>query len=131
MAAIPIGTKNEARILVTSDNAIDFLGESGRVLSTPRMIGYMEWTCRNAVFPLLEPGNDTVGTHVNVAHLAATPIGMSVLFQAEVIAVEGRRIRFRVEASDEKEKIGEGTHERTIINVGKFASRLAEKSERP
>jgi len=130
MAAIPVGTKNESRILVTGENAIDFLGDSGRVLSTPRMIGYMEWTCRNAGFPLLEPGHDTVGTDVNVAHLAATPIGMTVLFRAEVIAVEGRRIRFRVEATDEKEKIGEGTHERTIISVAKFASRLAEKSQR-
>jgi len=128
MAEIPVGTKGESQLLVTSENAINFLGmEGARVLSTPRMIGQMEWTCRQAVQPLLEAGHDTVGTHVNVAHLAAAPLGMTVRFTAEVIGVEGRRIRFRVEAWDEKEKIGEGTHERTVINVAKFATRLAGK----
>jgi fluoroacetyl-CoA thioesterase len=128
MAEIPIGTKGESQVLVTTENAINFLGlEGARVLSTPRMIGHMEWTCREAVQALLEPGHDTVGTHVNVAHLAAAPLGMSVRFTAEVIAVEGRRIRFRVEAWDEKEKIGEGTHERTVINVAKFATKMAGK----
>ncbi|HUK16128.1 MAG TPA: thioesterase family protein [Bryobacteraceae bacterium] len=128
MAEIPVGTKGESQLLVTSENAINFLGmEGARVLSTPRMIGQMEWTCRQAVQPLLDAGHDTVGTHVNVAHLAAAPLGMTVRFTAEVIAVDGRRISFRVEAWDEKEKIGEGTHERTVINVAKFATRLAEK----
>ena len=99
MANIPIGTKGEFRMLVTSEVAITFLGTEGaRVLSTPHMIGYMEMTCRNTVLPLLDAGHDTVGTHVNVAHLAATPIGMSVTFTAEVIRVDGRRVEFRVEA---------------------------------
>ena len=128
MANIPIGTRGEFQLLVTSEVAITFLGTEGaRVLSTPHMIGYMERTCRDTVLPLLEPGHDTVGTHVNVAHLAASPIGMSVTFTAEVIRVDGRRVEFRVEARDEKEKIGEGTHERAISNVAKFATRLAEK----
>jgi fluoroacetyl-CoA thioesterase len=128
MANIPIGTKGEEIRLVTSENAISFLGNEGaRVLSTPHMIGLMEWTCRNTVKPLLDEGYDTVGTHVNVAHLGAAPIGMAVTFTAEVIGVQERRITFRVEASDEKGKIGEGTHERTIINVVKFAARMAEK----
>jgi fluoroacetyl-CoA thioesterase len=128
MAEIPVGTKGESRVLVTGENAINFLGvEGGRVLSTPHMIGYMERTCRDTVLPLLEPGNDTVGTEVHVYHLAAAPLGMTVRFVAEIIAVDGRRINFRVEAWDEKEKIGEGTHERTVINVAKFATRLAAK----
>ena len=128
MAEIPIGTRGEHTILVTSEVAIDFLGLVGpRVLSTPQMIGKMEMTCRNTVLPLLDAGYDTVGTHVNVAHLAAAPIGMTVTFTAEVTAVIDRRVQFRVEARDEKEKIGEGTHERAIINVAKFATRLAQK----
>jgi|SRR5215472_1970368 len=128
MANIPIGTRGEEKRLVTNENAISFLGlEGARVLSTPHMIGLMEWTCRNTVQPLLDAGYDTVGTHVNVAHLAAAPIGMMVTFSAEVIAVNDRRVQFRVEAWDEKEKVGEGTHERTIINVAKFATRLAQK----
>lgn len=128
MANIPIGARGEQTRLVTTENAISFLGvEGARVLSTPHMIGLMEWTCRETVQPLLEPGYDTVGTHVNVAHLAGAPIGMTVTFTAEVLAVTERRVQFRVEARGEKEKIGEGTHERAIINVAKFATRLAEK----
>jgi predicted thioesterase len=125
---IPIGASHEERILVTGDVAIDFLGlEGARVLATPHMIGWMERTCRNLLLPYLETGYDSVGTEVNVRHLAAAPMGMSVTFRAEVIAVNERRVNFRVEAADEKEKIGEGTHERTIINVARFASRLAGK----
>ena len=128
MPNIPVGTRHEEKRLVTTENAISFLGMEGAcVLSTPHMIGLMEWTCRNAVQPLLDPGYDTVGTHVNVAHLAAAPIGMMVTCTAEVTAANDRRIEFRVEAWDEKEKIGEGTHERAIINIAKFATRLAAK----
>ena len=127
---IPIGTKGEQQVLVTSEIAISFLElEAARVLSTPQMIRLMEVTCRNTVLPLLDSGHDTVGTHVNVAHLAAAPIGMTVTFTAEVIRVEGRRVEFKVVAFDEKEKVGEGTHERGIINIAKFAARLTEKSQ--
>jgi len=128
MANIPIGAKGEEKLLVTNENAITFLGEDGpRVLSTPHMIGYMERACRNTVLPYLDPGHDTVGTQVNIAHLAAAPLGMTVTFSAEITGVADRRVQFRVEAWDEKEKIGEGTHERAIINVAKFATRLAAK----
>ncbi|MGA2772649.1 MAG: thioesterase family protein [Bryobacteraceae bacterium] len=128
MPNIPIGAKGEEKLLVTSESAITYLGVEGpRVLSTPHMIGYMERTARDAVLPLLDAGFDTVGTHVDVYHLAAAPIGAVVTFTAEVVAVNGRRIQFRVEAWNEKEKIGEGTHERALINVAKFATRLAEK----
>ncbi len=128
MAKIHIGTKLEKKLLVDNEVAIDFLGmEGARVLATPWMIGWMERTCRDAVLPLLDAGHDTVGTHVDVYHLAATPIGMTVTFTAEVIAVEGRRINFRVEARDEKEKCGEGTHERTIVNIARFAAKMQTK----
>ena len=128
MANIPIGARAEMKLLVTSESATTFMGADGpRVLSTPHMIGRMELTSRDAVLPFLEAGFDTVGTHVDVYHLAAAPIGAVVTFTAEVTAVDGRRIQFRVEARDEKEKIGEGTHERAVINVAKFATRVAEK----
>jgi fluoroacetyl-CoA thioesterase len=126
--AVPIGTRGERQLLVTSETAISFMGEQGaRVLSTPQMILYMERTCRETVLPLLEPGHDTVGTHVNVSHLAATPIGMLVTFSCEVTAVDGKRITFRVEARDERDAVGEGTHERAIVNVARFATKMAEK----
>jgi predicted thioesterase len=128
MANIPIGARGEQKLLVTSECTITFMGVEGpRVLSTPHMIGYMERTSRDAVLPLLDAGFDTVGTHVDVYHLAAAPIGAVVTFTAEVVAVDGRRIQFRVEAWDETEKIGEGRHERAVINVARFATRIAEK----
>ena len=130
MADIPVGTANEEKLLVTSDVATDFTGEeNARVLSTPNMILHMEKASRNAVLPLLDPGHDTVGTHVNVYHLAATPIGMTVTFRAEVTSVEDRRINFKVEAFDEKEKVGEGTHQRAIINVARFGTRVQAKAQ--
>jgi fluoroacetyl-CoA thioesterase len=128
MADIPVGTKGEMRVLVTADYATSFLGlEDARVLSTPHMIGLMEKTCRETVLPLLDPGYDTVGTHVNVAHLAAAPLGSEVWVRVEVAAVNERRIEFRVEAFTGREQIGEGAHQRTIINVAKFAAKQAAK----
>src|SRR2546423_1201213 len=124
-----IGTKREEKLLVTSEVAIDFLGmETARVLSTPHLIGHLEMTARNSVKPLLAAGQDTVGTQVNVAHLAASPIGMNVTFRWEVISADDRRIDFKVEAFDEQEKIAEGTHQRAIVNVARFATRVAAKA---
>ena len=115
-------------MLVTSEVAISFLGlEGARVLSTPHMIGFMERTCRDTVLPLLDPGHDTVGTHVNVWHKAAAPIGAAVTFSVEVTGSTEKRVQFRVEARTADELIGEGTHERGIINIARFASRLAAK----
>jgi predicted thioesterase len=129
MAQIPVGTRREQNLLVTSDVAVDFLGlEEARVLGTPYLIAHLEMTSRNAIRPLLETGYDTVGTHVDVRHLAATPLGMQVRLYAEVTQVDDRRVTFRVEAWDEKEKVAEGTHERFIVNVARFATRLQAKA---
>jgi len=129
MAQIPVGTVHEQKLLVTGEVAISFTGnENARVLSTPQMIGWMEMTCRNGILPLLDPGYDSVGTVVNVRHLAATPIGMQVTFRAEVVAVEDRRVAFKVEAWDETEKIGEGIHERFVVNVERFGAKAQAKA---
>jgi fluoroacetyl-CoA thioesterase len=128
---IPVGASGEQKILVTSDIAVNFLGlEGARVLGTPYLIGYLEMTARNAIKPLLAPGEDTVGTEVNVRHLAATPIGLWVTFRAEVVSVSDHRVNFKVEAFDEKEKIAEGTHERFIVDVLRFRSRVEAKAAR-
>ncbi len=129
MAQVPIGAKGELQLLVTDEVAINFLGvEEARVLATPWLIGHLEMAAREAIKPHLEQGYDTVGTHVDVQHLAATPMGMQVRFLAEVIGQDDRRVRCRVEAYDEKEKVAEGTHERYIIHVGRFASRVQAKA---
>ena len=128
MPHIEIGAVREEKLQVTNENAINFLGmEGARVLSTPHMIGYMERTARNLALPMLDEGFDTVGTVVNVKHLAAAPIGSEMRFVAEVIGHTEKRITFKVEAFDQKEKIGEGIHERGIINVAKFAAKMSAK----
>ena len=128
MPQIPLGTKGFSLIQVTDQNAISFLGrDDARVLATPWLIMYLEMTARDAVKPCLLDDEDTVGTQVNVRHLAATPIGAEARFEAEVIRVEGRRVEFRVEAWDATEKIAEGTHERAVIDIGRFAERVQTK----
>jgi fluoroacetyl-CoA thioesterase len=128
MPDIRVGARGESKLLVTSEYAISFLGlEDARVLATPWLIAHLEMVSRDTVKPCLSDGQDTVGTQVNVAHLAATPMGMSATFHAEIIAVNDRRVTFRVEAFDEKEKIAEGTHERFIVDVARFARHLKEK----
>lgn len=128
MNEIPVGAIGEQPLLVTPEWAIDFLGdEEARVLSTPHLILWLEVTARNAVKPYLDEGYESVGTKVNIQHLAATPVGMSVRFTARVTAVEGSRVSFDLTARDEKEIIAEGTHERFIIHVPRFAAKLAAK----
>lgn len=122
------GIKAEQTELVTDKNTAMAYGSGGvAVYATPAMIGLMEKAALSAVDPLLLEGMATVGTELNVKHLAATPVGMKVTAQAELLQVEGKRLVFKVEAFDEKEKIGEGTHERYIINLAKFLAKCAEK----
>jgi len=100
------------------------------VLATPMMIMMMENAALNAIRPYLDPGESAVGTAIDIRHLAATPVGHTVRAEAEVTKVEGKRIEFKVSASDELEEIGNGTHERAVINLRSFNERLANKGKR-
>jgi fluoroacetyl-CoA thioesterase len=125
MADYQIGARREEVVEVGSDSAIRFLGTEGaRVLSTPQMILFMERTCRNLILSMLDPGYDTVGTHVNVWHRAAAPMGSKVTIFAELMAVNGRRAEFRVEARLGERIVGEGTHQRAVIEVARFAEKV-------
>ena len=125
---IEIGAVREESIDVDDRVSTTFLGPTGpRVLATPHMIGHMEATSRNLVLPMLEPGYDTVGTEVHVSHLAAAPMGENVTFRSEIVSVNERRVTFKVSARDSKDQIGEGTHERFIINVERFAEKMKRK----
>ena len=127
MPELRIGATREETLTVGNENAITFLGQDGpRVLSTPHMIGYMERTCRNLALSMLEPGHDTVGTHVNVSHCAAAPMGAVVTFHAELASAEKNRMNFKVSARSGETIIGQGEHQRAIVNVKSFASRVAE-----
>ncbi len=126
---IPVGANHEENLQVTEEMAISFLGPgAARVLSTPHLIGYIEMTARNLIKQFLESGEDSVGTWVNIRHLAATPIGMGARFRAEIVSVEGQRVLCRVEAWDDRDKIAEGTHERFVIDVARFGLRVRAKS---
>jgi fluoroacetyl-CoA thioesterase len=98
------------------------------VLATPVMVMIMENAALNAIRPYLEPGESAVGTRVAVDHLAATPIGQRVVGEATVTRVEGRRIGFAVTARDESEEVGRGTHDRLVIDMARFAEKLAQKA---
>lgn len=97
------------------------------VFATPMMIALIEKTCNESVLPYLEEGQGTVGTLVNVAHSAATPIGMHVWCESELVEVDRRRLVFKVKAFDECGPIGEGSHERFIIDTAKFAAKALSK----
>jgi fluoroacetyl-CoA thioesterase len=124
------GLKGEAHTLVSRENTANRIASGiAEVYATPMMIALLETAASNAVSPVLMEGQSTVGTLVNVKHLAATPLGHRVRAEAELTEVEGRRLVFRVEAFDETEKIGEGTHERFIIDMDRFMERVQKKSK--
>lgn len=129
-AGLAPGTTGEWTVTVESPTMTIQLegGGAPAVYATPRLVWDIEMAARAAVRPYLEPGEETVGTLVAVRHLAATPVGMRVTAKARVTGVDGRRIVFAVEAHDERERIGEGTHERFVIQVARFAARLADKA---
>ena len=130
MWPIDIGTKAlDEYIVRKEDTAIMFDSGGLDVLATPMLICSAERSCKNLVDPLLEPGQGTVGTLVNIRHLAPTPVGMKYRCECEVIAVEGRMVRFHVELHDETELIGEGIHERFIIDNSRFINKANHKLE--
>lgn len=129
---VRIGASKERRIIVSSGQTTSFLWEGENVLSTPSMIAEMEETCRLLLKEqaISDPEWDSVGTVVDISHLAATPVGAEVTLRAKAVSAEGRRVMFEVEAEDKLEKIGEGRHERFVINVPRFRSKFNEKQQK-
>jgi fluoroacetyl-CoA thioesterase len=102
--------------------------EMPRVFATGFMVGLMEWACIEAMAPHMEPGEGSVGTVINVTHTAATPPGMTVTVHVRCTGVDGRRVSWEVEAKDDVEVIGKGTHERFVVDFAKFNARVAKKA---
>jgi fluoroacetyl-CoA thioesterase len=128
LAGLRPGLKGTAQILVGVEHTAPSIG-SGKVpvLGTPVMINVIEAAALAAVEHLLPAGHQSLGIHLDVRHFAATPIGMHVTATAELTAVEGRTLSFRVEARDDKEPIGGGSHQRVIVNVARFDERVQRK----
>jgi predicted thioesterase len=125
---VEIGIKGRLEETVTPEMSAARVG-SGLVdvFATPMMIALIEKTCNESVLPYLDEGQGTVGTLVNVAHSAATPIGMRVWCESELVEVDRRRLVFKVKAFDECGPIGEGSHERFIIDTAKFTAKIKAK----
>jgi len=117
----------EALAVPAQAQLFDPATEMPPVFATAQMIAFVEWTCVAALAPYLGPHQRTVGTRVEMTHTAATPIGMTVTAEVELVAVEGRTLRFKALCRDEREPIGEGFHERTVIDHERFMTRLARK----
>jgi fluoroacetyl-CoA thioesterase len=131
MRAIPLGAKGSFTLQVTPAHLASQFKDAmlPPVFATPMMVMAMENAALNAIREYLERGESAVGTAVDIRHLAATPVGHTVTAQAEVTAVDGRRVEFKVSAHDEKEEIGRGTHERMVVDVARLGQRLAAKSK--
>jgi predicted thioesterase len=126
--ALQAGMVFEKTITVTEELSAKHLAGSGiAVFSTPELVRFVEICALEGVRPFLQPGQDTVGTHVDLRHLAATPVGMRVTAKCTLHAVDRRRLSFTFEVHDDLDKIGEGTHERFIIDREKQQQRLLEK----
>ena len=132
--APPLGLKHKQSITVTPDLTVPSVSphfhgfhDMPPVFATAFMVGFVEDTCVAALKPHLAPGQKSVGTHVNVSHSAATPIGMQAGCEVELVEVEGRKLKFKVLCTDEKGPIGEGFHERVLIDEARFLAKLGEK----
>ena len=133
LSKLQAGLQGTAEIVVSEEHTAHRIG-SGRVpvLATPVMINVMEAAALDAIEALLPEGHQSLGTRLDVGHYAATPVGMRLRATALVTKVEGRTIEFRVEAFDEKERVGDGTHSRVVVNVARFDQRVQAKlQERP
>ena len=124
-----VGIKGRREQTVTAGMSAARIG-SGlvEVFATPMMVALIEQTCLESVIPYLEEGQGTVGTLVNVSHVSATPVGMRVWCESELVEVDRRRLVFKVKAYDECGLIGEGTHERFVIDNSKFMEKIKKKS---
>ena len=125
------GITNHKELTVTMNETAASAGSGGQlVFSTPHMIGLMEMTAWQSVEPYMEEGRGTVGTHLDVSHVSASPLGAHIRIESELEEIDRRRLVFRVRAFDDAGLIGEGTHERFIIDNQKFMDRTQSKLEK-
>lgn len=132
---LKIGLRHSARLSVDDtlivpnvSPKLEAFKDMPSVFATAFMVGFIEATCIEAIAPFLEEGEHSVGTHIDMSHVAATPIGMTVTAEVELTAIDKRTLLFKVSAHDDAGLIGEGMHRRGVINVDKFKERVAQKA---
>jgi fluoroacetyl-CoA thioesterase len=125
--SLTVGLTNTTRITIDEPRTIDFMGDEARIYATPELVRDIEITCRDLVLGHIEDGQDSVGTRIDVQHIAATPIGAWVEITATITAVEGRALTFEITARDALEPICRGQHSRFVVDLEKTAERLRAK----
>jgi len=123
------GLTRTARISVDDARTISFMGDEGRVYATPELVRDIEMTCRDLLLGVIDAGQDSVGTHIDVSHIAATPVGTWAEIDVTVTAVDGRAVTFDISARDPLEQICHGKHSRFVVDVAKTIARLKGKVE--
>ncbi len=133
MKSVPrLGMTGESKLVVDASNRIVFADAvMPAVLATPWLVAHLEYAARYAIEPCLEPHERSVGTHVEVEHLAPVPEGFQVVCRARVIRVDGPRVTFQVEAHDGTEIVARGLHRRRVIDTSRFARRVEQKKQNP
>ena len=125
--SLATGLTRTARITVDEGRTISFMGDEGRVYATPELIWDIEMTCRDLLLEHIDEGEDSVGTHIEVSHIAATPIGTWADITVNAKSVDGRAVTFEVSACDSVEQICRGSHSRFVVDVAKSIARLKGK----
>lgn len=129
--SLDVGQRGAAQTTVTTGNTAIAMGSgSVPVYATPALVALLEAAAVDALTPQLETGKTSVGTHIAISHVAATPVGQVVRAEATLTIVDGRRLTFHVVAHDEVEMIAEGTHERIVVDEQRFLARVREKASR-
>ena len=126
-ASLAVGLASRREVTVDESRCIGFMGKEGMVYATPRMVGDVEYTCRDYLLEHLDAGEDSVGAHVSIDHLAATPLGLEVTIDVKIVEVDRRRVTFEFTVRDPIEECGRGRHVRFVVDTAKSRERLAAK----
>ena len=125
--SLKAGLQFEKSLLVDESRCIGFMGKEGMVYATPRMVSDVEYACRDYLLQHLDPGEDSVGAHVSIDHLAATPLGLQVTIEVRIAEIDRRKVVFAFSVKDPVEECGRGTHVRFVVDTAKTRERLAAK----
>ncbi|HEY5897242.1 MAG TPA: thioesterase family protein [Burkholderiales bacterium] len=126
-ASARAGITTQREVVVDQSRCIGFMGKGGAVYATPRMVSDVEYTCRDFILQHLDEGEDSVGTHVTIDHLAATPLGLKVTIDVKIAEIDRRKVVFEFTVSDTLEQVGRGKHVRFVVDTAKTQERLAAK----
>jgi len=126
-SSLATGLSTKKELMVDEARCIGFMGKEGMVYATPRMVSDVEYACRDFLLQHLDPGQDSVGTHVSIDHLAATPMGLKVTIEAQIAEIDRRKVVFSFSVKDPIEEVGRGSHVRFVVETAKTRERLAVK----